>query len=130
MIDEPVEKASGSRTKPNGWLAQTTISSASRDRCKPVSAAAARNSSAKSRSDTPSRLFAVGRSKPNAAAVAARSMAKPVPASAALPSGHSFSRAARVGEAAAVAREHGDIGHQMVAERHRLGDLQVGEARA
>ena len=35
----------------------------------------------------------------------------------------------RVGEAAAVARQHLVIGHQMMAERHRLARLQMGEAR-
>ena len=34
-----------------------------------------------------------------------------------------------VGEAAGVAAEHLDIGHQVVAEGHRLGRLQMGEAR-
>ena len=35
---------------------------------------------------------------------------------------------ARVGEAAAVARQHLDIGEQMVAEGDRLRRLQMGEA--
>ena len=35
---------------------------------------------------------------------------------------------ARIGEARAVARGHLVIGHQVVAERHRLRGLQVGEA--
>ena len=34
-----------------------------------------------------------------------------------------------IGEPAAVAADHLDIGHQMMAEGHRLGDLQMGEAR-
>jgi hypothetical protein len=34
-----------------------------------------------------------------------------------------------IGKAAAVAFRHFIIGHQMMAERHRLGDLQMGEAR-
>ncbi len=36
---------------------------------------------------------------------------------------------AGVGKASCVAAEHLDIGHQVVAEGHRLGGLQVGEAR-
>ena len=36
---------------------------------------------------------------------------------------------AAVGEAAAVAAEHLDIGHQVMAEGDRLGGLQMGEAR-
>jgi hypothetical protein len=36
---------------------------------------------------------------------------------------------ARIGEAAAVARQHLDIGEQVMPERHRLGGLQMGEAR-
>jgi hypothetical protein len=35
---------------------------------------------------------------------------------------------ARIGEAAGVAPEHLDIGHQMMTEGHRLGGLQMGEA--
>ena len=52
-----------------------------------------------------------------------------MPASAAAPSGHSFSRARASAKPAAVAPEHLDIGHQVVAERHRLRGLQMGEAR-
>ena len=40
MIDEPVDQASGRCTKPNGWDAHRTISSASRDRWTEQSAAA------------------------------------------------------------------------------------------
>ena len=68
------------------------ISSANRDRCSAVCAAAVRNSSAKSRSETESRLFAMGPSKPSANAVAARSIGKDVPASAAAPKGDWFNR--------------------------------------
>jgi hypothetical protein len=49
--------------------------------------AAARNSSAKSRSETASSELAQGRSKPSACAVISRSMGKDVPASAAAPEG-------------------------------------------
>ncbi len=92
MIELPVVSASDSRMKRYGALHQMTISSASRDRCIAEIAPAARNSSAKSRSETASSEFAAGRSKPSAAAVAARSIGNEVPASAAAPSGHSFSR--------------------------------------
>ena len=37
--------------------------------------------------------------------------------------------AAAIGKAAAIALCHFIIGHQVVAERHRLGDLQMREAR-
>ena len=86
-------------------------------------------SSTKSRSATASSEFAIGRAKPSAFAVIDRSIGNDVPASAAAPSGLSLSRVARVGEAAAVARRHLDIGEQMMAERHRLRRLQMGEAR-
>ena len=72
----------------------------------------ARNSSAKSRSETASSELAAGRSKPSAFAVASRSIGKDVPASAAAPSGHSLSRRRAVGEAA---RGRGP------ASRHRRG---------
>ena len=52
-----------------------------------------------------------------------------MPASAAAPSGHSLSRAPRIGEAPAVAPEHLDVGQQMMAEGHRLRRLQVRESR-
>ena len=64
--------------------------------------------------------LAVGRSKPSAFAVMSRSIGNDVPASAAAPSGHSFSRLRGVGEAPAVAPEHLDIGQQMMAEGDRL----------
>ena len=91
--------------------------------------AAASVSSAKSRSETPSSELAVGRSKPSAAAVALpvdrerragqrgraqRALVQPL---------------AGVGEPAAVAREHLDVGQQMMAEGDRLGRLQMREAR-
>ena len=93
MIDEPVERLSGRRMKPKGWLAHRISSSARRERCSAVAEQHHRKSSAKSRSETESSELAVGASKPSAAAVIARSIGKPVPASAALPSGHSFIRA-------------------------------------
>src|SRR6266550_2867568 len=119
MIELPVVKASLSRIKPKASLDQMTTSSAKRDKCVPASAAAARNSTAKSRSETASIEFADGRSKPSAAAVRSRSIGKAVPASEA---------AATIGEAATVAPEHLDIGHQMVAESHWLRDLQMRKA--
>jgi len=92
MMLEPVVKLSDSRTKRNWAEDQITSSSAKRLRCMAQIDAADRNSSAKSRSEVLSRLFAVGRSKPSAAAVMCRSMGNEVPASAAAPRGHSFIR--------------------------------------
>jgi hypothetical protein len=78
--------------------------------------------------ETPSSELAIGRSKPSAFAVICRSIGKDVPASAAAPSGHSFSARGRRASGA-VAAEHFDIGEQMMAEGDRLGRLQMGEAR-
>ena len=69
-----------------------TISSASRDRFVAQIEAAASVSSTKSREETASSEFAIGRSKSSSAAVMALSMGNDVPASAAAPSGDSFSR--------------------------------------
>ena len=66
---EPVVQRSGSRTKPKGADIQMMISSASRDRCMAAIAAADRNSSRLSRSDTESSELRVGPSKPSAFAV-------------------------------------------------------------
>ena len=91
MIELPVVKASLSAINRNPSLHQMTISSANRERCMPAVAAAARNSIAKSRSETASSEFAAGWSKPSAAAVIWRSIGNEVPASAAAPSGDSLS---------------------------------------
>ena len=78
--------------KPNCGVDHSTTSSAKRDRCTAQIEAAASVSSTKSRSETASSELSVGLSKPSAFAVAWRSMGNDVPASAAEPSGHSFSR--------------------------------------
>ncbi len=85
-------KLSESLMKPKPALNQITISSASRERCTAQIEAAASVSSAKSRDDTASSEFAIGRSKPSSSAVIWRSMGKDVPASAAAPSGDLFTR--------------------------------------
>ena len=92
MMLEPVDHASDIRTNPNWADDQITISSARRERCCAQIATALSASSAKSRALTQSSEFAIGRSKPSAFAVMWRSMGKPVPASAAAPSGLSFMR--------------------------------------
>ena len=51
-----------------------------------------------------------------------------MPASAAAPSGSRLVRVRTPAMPLAVAREHLDVGEQVVRERHRLRDLQVGEA--
>ena len=93
MMDEPVQKASGSSMKPNGALIHRISSSAMRERWMAQMAAPARISITKSRSETASSELRQGPSKPSAAAVASRSIGKVVPASAAEPSGHWFMRA-------------------------------------
>ncbi len=92
MMDEPVVKRSLNRINPKPALNQMTISSASRDRFVAQIEAAASVSSTKSRDETASSEFAIGLSKPSAAAVMARSMGKDVPAKAAAPRGDSFTR--------------------------------------
>src|SRR5688572_27014421 len=90
MIEEPVVKRSESFTKPKEGDDQFTISSAKRERCAAQIEAADSVSRMKSREDTASSEFAIGRSKPSDFAVALRSMGNDVPASAAAPSGDSF----------------------------------------
>ena len=92
MIEEPVVNLSESRTRPTSGEVQITISSAKRDMCTAAIEAAESVSSTKSRSETASSELAIGRSKPSAFAVAARSIGNEVPASAAAPSGDLFSR--------------------------------------
>ena len=92
MIEEPVVNLSLSLIRPVSGDVQITISSAKRDRCTDAIAAAASVSITKSRSETASSEFAIGRSNSRAAAVMSRSIGNEVPASAAAPSGMSFSR--------------------------------------
>ena len=82
IIEEPVVKASDNLTRPTSGDDQSTISSAKRDRCTAAIEAADSVSSTKSRSATASSEFAVGRAKPSAFAVIARSSGNDVPASA------------------------------------------------
>ena len=115
--------------KPKFWLIHSTISSASRDTCTMQIAAKAPNSSAKSRSLTASRLFWHRPSKPSACGDAlavqriagagqrGRTERQPVRAP------------AHVGQPFGVAREHLDVGQQVVREAHRLRDLHVRVAR-
>ena len=117
------------RTKPNCGVDHSTSSSARRDRWIAVIEAAARNSSAKSRSDTASIELRAGRSKAKA-----RGGRVAVDRKAGAGQRGGAERAfveprAGVGEAAAIAPEHLDIGQEMMAEGDRLGRLQVGEAR-
>src|SRR6185503_8787652 len=92
MMEEPVVKASDSFTKPKAGVDHCTSSAARRDRCTAQMEQAARYSSAKSRAEIASMELRIGREKPSAWLVLSRSMGKDVPASAAAPSGDSFSR--------------------------------------
>ena len=74
MIDEPVQNASGSRTKPKRGFIHSTSSSQKRERCTITSAPQAANSIAKSRSDTASSEFAQRPSKPSSRATRSRSI--------------------------------------------------------
>ena len=94
----------------------------------PASAAAARNSIAKSRSETASSELAAGRSKPSAAAVAVAVDRKRGAGQRGGAERAFVEAAAAIGEAAAVAPDHLDIGQEMMTEGDRLGDLQMGEA--
>ena len=73
IIDEPVEKASATRTNPNRGFDHQVTSSARRLRCTIARAAAASSSTTKSRSETASSEFAETPSKPSSAAVVSRS---------------------------------------------------------
>src|SRR5262245_29524990 len=92
MMDEPVVNFSDKVMNPKFGLVQITISSAKRDRCIPVMLQADKNSNAKSRAETASSEFVIGRAKPKAFAVMLRLIGKDVPASAAAPSGISLTR--------------------------------------
>ena len=115
--------------RPTSGDVQITISSAKRDRCTAAIEAAASVSSTKSRSETASSEFAIGRSKPSAFAVMSRSIGNDGAGERGGAERGFVQPLARVAQAAAVARRHLDIGEQMMAEGHRLRGLQMGEAR-
>ena len=94
MMDEPVVKPSSSSTKWNSQLLQRISSSEKRLRCIISTAQADRNSTQKSRSDTPSRLFSATWEKPSCRASYTRSMGNVVPASAQQPMGDTSIRLA------------------------------------
>ncbi len=129
MIELPVVNLSESFTKPNCDDDQITSSSAKRLRCMAQRLAALSVSRMKSRSETASSELAVGRSKPSAFAPSSSRSIGVGRAGEGGGAERAFVEAlARILEAAVVAAEHFDIGEQVVAEGHRLGVLQVGEA--
>ena len=127
-MDEPVENASASRTKPNRGFDHHVSSSASRERWTIASAAAAANSTTKSRSLGIHRVcrcpiepklqgggFAVERIPgPGDRARAERRDIRP---------------AATVGQAPAIAFEHLDIREEVMGEQDGLGRLDVRRPR-
>src|SRR5262249_27884982 len=129
MMEEPVVKRSESDMRPTSGEHQITISSAKRDRCTAVMAAAASVSSTKSRSETASSEFAIRAAKPRALAVMARAIGKAGAAGGCGAARRKVRALARIRESAAVASGHLHIGKEMMAEGHGLGDLQMGEAR-
>ena len=92
MIEEPVAYASSISIQPNSCEDQSTISSPSRDRWTPISAAAKQNSAAKSRSETASIEFGAAAAKPSSAANCCGSIGSEEPASAPAPSGLTAAR--------------------------------------
>ena len=95
--------------------------------CAPRAArAACRNSSAKSRSLVASMLLAVGRSKPRSRAIASRSRAATLPATAPDAERHTFSRRRQSCQALRCrASNISKYASSAVRDQHRLGALQV-----
>ena len=120
--------ASSISIQPNSCEDQSTISSPSRDRCTPVSAAAKQNSAAKSRSETASIEFGAAAAKPSSAANCCGSIGSDEPASA--PGAERADRRPHVpvAQPAHVPGERLHVGEQLVGEQHRLRVLQVRHA--
>ena len=117
------------RTKPNCGEVQSTISSASRDRCMAAMLAAAKSlerevavgdgverigGGPREAERLGGRVAVDGEARAGERRGAERTLVEPP---------------ARIREAAAVAGQHLDIGEQMMAEGDGLGGLQMGEAR-
>ena len=73
-------------------------------------------------------LLRVMPSKPRSRAIASRSKGKPLPASAPEPSGRRSARAAGLAEALPIAREHLEVGEQVVRPQDGLRAAHVGVA--
>ena len=130
MMLDPVEKASSSATKPNSRVAQRMISSAWRLTSTPIIAVTKANSATKSRAAVPSIELAVQPVKPRSRATASGSRPRLEPASAPEPYGESAAtRASQSRSRDDVADQRPGVGHQVVAEQHRLGVLEVRAAR-
>ena len=128
MIEEPVAKASSSSTQPNSGEVHSTTSSPSRDRCTPISAATNRNSAAKSRSETASIELAAAAVKPSSWATRVRVQRQRRAGQRAGAERADRGPGVPVAQPVQVAQQRLDVGEQLVAERHRLGVLQVGHA--
>ena len=121
-------KRSDMATKPNAVDDQMTISSAKRDRCTAATLAAA--SGFQDEVAVGHRVEGVRR-WPGEAELGGGHVAVDWKGCAGKRGGAErrlVQPRPRVGEAAAVALEHLDVGEQVMAEGHRLGDLQMGEA--
>ena len=70
-------------------------------------------------------LLRVTPAKPRSRAMASRSKGKPLPASAPEPSGRTIGAAAGFAEALPIAREHFEVGQQIVRPEHRLRAAHV-----
>ena len=113
------------RANPNSCDAHSTSSSPSRDRWSWTSAHAATSSSAKSRSPTASSEFRVGASKPSARAVCSRSIGQRRAGERAGAERRFVRAPRRIGDPAAIAREHRVVREQVVRESNGLRALQV-----
>ncbi len=128
MIELPVQKRSARSTKPKRGFDHSTSSSAKRDRCTMTIAAAASNSIAKSRSDDGVERIRRDRVEAQLARDARAVDRKRGARERGRAERQSVHALAAVGEALGVAREHRLVGQEVMAERHRLRDLQVREA--
>ena len=95
MIEDPVEYASWSLTKPASLVAQKMTSSEMRDRSTPTIAATHANSAYTSRAAVPSIEFHTADSKPSSAATAFGSRPREEPARAPEPYGETAARASQ-----------------------------------
>ena len=127
---DPVEKASGRKTKPNSAVANSVISSANRLRCSPTNVSACKYSRMPSRSLVESIELAVGPPNPGWRAAIVRSSCERGAGDGTGAERAIIQSRRAVIQAIGITQYHLDVGQHPMGDKHGLGALHVRVSRA